>query len=98
MRNYELFLLLNSKGDESAAQKSLRDIEAALNKYGGKFVKTNTGSNQKLKYPIKDRNEAYQVIVEIEAEAKDLVEIKKQLNLLDEILRLEIFTLEALAD
>ena len=60
MRNYELFLLLNSKGDEAAAQKSLREVETVLNKYGGKFVKINSGSNTKLKYHVKDRREAYQ--------------------------------------
>ena len=92
MRNYQLFLLLGSKVDDAAAQKSLRDIEAVLNKYGGKFVKVNSGSNIRLKYPIKDRNDAYQVTVDIEAETQDLVEIKKQLNLIEEILRLDIFT------
>ena len=93
MRNYELFLLLSSKSDDAAAQKSLRDIEAVLNKYGGKFVKTNSGSNTKLKYPIKDRKDAYQVTVDIEADTDKLVEIKKQLNLVEDILRLEIFSL-----
>jgi ribosomal protein S6 len=93
MRNYELFLLLNSKGDEASAQKSLREVETVLNRYGGKFVKINTGSNTRLKYTIKDRNEAYQVTVDIEAETKDLVEIKKQLSLVEDILRLDIFSL-----
>jgi ribosomal protein S6 len=93
MRNYELFLLLGSKGDEASAQKSLREIETVLNKYGGKFVKVNNGSNTKLKYPIKDRNEAYQVTVDIEAETQDVVEIRKQLSLLEDILRLDIFSL-----
>lgn len=93
MRNYELFLLLNSKADDAQAQKSLREIETVLNKYGGKFVKVNNGSNTKLKYPIKDRKEAYQVTVEIESDTKDLAEIKKQLALLSDILRLEFFVL-----
>ena len=92
MRNYELFLLLTSKGDDASAQRSLREIETVLNKYGGKFVKQGSGSNTKLKYPVKDKKDAYQVIVEIEAETKDLAEIKKQLRLVDDILRLEIFT------
>ena len=93
MRNYELFLLLSSKGDDAAAQKSLREIETVLNKYGGKFVKTNSGSNTKLKYAINDKKDAYQVTVDIEAEPKDITEIKKQLGLVDDILRLEIFSL-----
>lgn len=93
MQNYELFLLLNSKSDDAAAQKSLREIESVLNKYGGKFVKTNSGANIKLKYFIKDRKDAYQVTVDIEAETQQLVEIRKQLSLVDDILRLEIFSL-----
>tara|TARA_B100001989_G_C24386745_1_gene387165 strand:- start:113 stop:403 length:291 start_codon:yes stop_codon:yes gene_type:complete len=93
MRNYELFLLLSSKADDAAAQKSLRDIESVLNKYGGKFVKTNSGSNTKLKYAIRDRKDAYQVTVDIEAEPTDIVEIRKQLALVDDILRLDIFSL-----
>jgi ribosomal protein S6 len=92
MRNYELFLLLGSKVDEAAAHKSLRDIEAVLNRYGGKFVKINGGSNIRLKYPIKNRSDAHQITVDIEAETQNLVEIKKQLNLVEEILRLDIFT------
>lgn len=97
MRNYELFLLLGSKVDDAAAQKSLRDIETVLNKYGGKYVKIHSGSNIRLKYPIKDRNDAHQITVDIEAEPQDLVEIKKQLNLVEEILRLDIFTPAKLA-
>lgn len=93
MRNYELFLLLKPKSDETAAQKSLREIETVLNKYGGKFVKVNSGSNTKLKYAIKDTRDAYQVTIDIEADTQKLVEIRKQLNLVEDILRLDVFSL-----
>lgn len=97
MKNYELFLILGSKKDEATAQKAVREVETVLNKYGGKLLKNHGGSNERLAYPIKKRIDSYQAVLEIQAEEKDVAEIKKQLSLVEDVLRASIFVLQAAA-
>lgn len=93
-RTYELYLILKPKKDDAAAQKALREVETVMNKYGGKFIKTNDGRNAKLAYPIQKRTESYQTIVEFETSPEKVVEIRKQLALVDDVLRTNIAVLE----
>jgi small subunit ribosomal protein S6 len=95
MKNYELFLILRSKKDEAEAQKSIREIETVLNKYGAKLLKNHGGANQKLAYPINKRNDSYQATLEIQSEEKDIAELRKQVSLLEDVVRFNIFTLTA---
>lgn len=97
MKNYEMFLILNSKKDEATAQKAIREVETVLNKYGGKILKNNGGQNSRLAYPINKRIDSYQVVLEIQAETKDVAEMRKQLSLVDDVLRVGIFNLETAA-
>jgi len=92
MRNYEMFLILKPKADETASQKAVRDIEAVLNKYGAKLKSSHSGGNARLAYPIQKRTDSFQIILDIEAEAQGIKELKKQLALVDDVLRATIFT------
>lgn len=95
MKNYELFLILKPKKDENEAQKVIREIESVLNKYGAKLVKNHGGANSKLAYPIAKRQDSYQVSLEIRAQEKDIAEIRKQISLVDQVIRFSIFNLQA---
>ena len=95
MRNYELFLILKPKKDEATAQKSIREVEAVLNKYGAKLVKNHGGSNTRLGHPIDKRMDSFQATLEIEVKPEDVAELRRQLILVDEILRFNIFALNA---
>ncbi|MDD9898888.1 MAG: 30S ribosomal protein S6 [Candidatus Melainabacteria bacterium] len=97
MRNYELFLILEAKKDEAAAQKIVREVEAVLNKYGASIVKSHQGQSLRLAYQINKRRETYQVTLEVEADPSKLVEIKRNLNLIGQVLRFEFFALQAAA-
>jgi small subunit ribosomal protein S6 len=97
MKNYELFLILNSKKDEAAAQKAIREVEAVLNKYGAKLLKNNGGENARLAHAINKRIDSYQAVLEIQAEEKDLAEIRKQLALVEDVLRAGFFALQPVA-
>jgi len=92
-----MFLILKPKSDESASQKAVREIEAVLNKYGGKLISSHSGTNARLAYPIQGRTDSFQIILEIEAKAQDLKEINKQLALVDDVLRATIFAKAAVA-
>ncbi len=94
MKNYELFLILDPKKDEAAAQKTIREIEAVLNKLEAKVIKNQGGANTKMARPIGKKKDTYQVILEISAKPESLTEIRRQLVLLDQVLRVGIFTLE----
>lgn len=93
MRTYELFLILDSKKDDASAQKIIRDIEAILTKCDAKIVKNHGGHNARLAYQINKKRETYQVTLEIEARPDTIVEIKRNLTLLESILRFTFFTL-----
>lgn len=95
MKNYELFLILDSKKDDATAQKIIRDIEAVLNKNGAKVIKNNGGQNAKLAYQINKRRETYQGTLEIEAKPEAIAEIRRNLALVEHVLRFNIFTLQA---
>jgi small subunit ribosomal protein S6 len=95
MRNYEMFLILKPKKDEAAAQKAIREVEVVLNKYGGKLIKSHSGTNAKLAYPIQNRLDSFQVVLEIQAAPSDLAEINKQVALVDDVLRNTTFALTA---
>lgn len=97
MRNYELFLILEAKKDEAAAQKIIRDVEAVLNKYGAKIIKSHSGQNLRLAYQINKRRETYQTVLEIEADPSQIAEIKRNLVLVNQVLRFSIFTLQQAA-
>lgn len=92
-----MFLILKPKSDESAAQKAVREIEAVLNKYGGKLLSSHSGTNARLAYPIQNRTDSFQIILDIQAEPADLKEINKQLALVDDVLRATVFTKTAVA-
>ncbi len=93
MRTYELFLILDSKKDDNSAQKITRDIEAILTKYDAKIVKNHGGHNARLAYQINKKRETYQLTLEIEARPDAIAEIKRNLTLLDSVLRFSVFTL-----
>lgn len=95
MKTYELFLILDSKKDDATAQKIIRDIEAVLNKNGAKITKNNGGQNARLAYQINKRRETYQATLEIEADPKAIAEIRRNLILVEHVVRFNIFTLQA---
>lgn len=95
-KNYELFLIFNGKKDDNGAQKSLREVEAILNKNGAKIVKSLSSNNARLAYPINGKQDSYQVAVEVEADPSSLTEISRQLKLYEELLRSVFFTLETI--
>jgi ribosomal protein S6 len=90
-----MFLILKPKKDEAAAQKAVREIELVLNRYGGKLIKSYSGINAKLAYPIQNRLDSFQAVLEIQAAPNDLAEINKQLALVDDVLRVTTFVLTA---
>lgn len=90
-----MFLILKPKKDESAAQKAVREVETVLNKYGGKLDSSHSGTNAKLAYPIENRIDSYQIILEFRAEPEDIAEINKQVSLVDDVIRANIFALAA---
>lgn len=93
MRKYELFLILNAQKDETAAQKTLRDVENILAKFEAKVTANNGGQNQRLAYPINKRIDSYQVVLEVEAKPDAIDKINKQFAITDEVVRANFFTL-----
>jgi ribosomal protein S6 len=91
-KTYELFLILDGKRDDNAAQKSIREIEAILQKNEAKIIKNLNGTNARLAAPINGKADTYQLTLEVEAKPASLVEITRQLKLSEDILRLVFFS------
>ncbi len=94
MKTYELFLILKAQKDEATAQKSVREVENILNKFEAKITANNGGQNQRLAYPINNRIDSYQVVLEVEAKPDAIDAINKQFAITEDVVRANFFVLQ----
>lgn len=93
MRLYELYLLVSPGLDESGCDRLIKDVESILTKAKAKILEVSKQGRQKLGYGIKKSKEANHVLLEVEASPESMVSIKRQIDLMSDVLRVAIFTL-----
>lgn len=87
MRNYELTLLLSPKFEEAKVKEILEKIEKAIEKEGGKVVKSKDLGKKNLAYKIKKQDKAFCFNLEISLDAQKAGGINSELERDEEILR-----------
>ena len=97
MKNYELYLILKPMREENAIQKTYRELEALLNKYGAQVLKKEAGESKRLAYPINNKLDSFQTIFEISIEPDKIKELNRQLLLFDAVVRHTLFKIEEAA-
>ncbi len=97
MRTYEIYLHLDPSLGEGGADKALKDVEALLTKESGTIVSKDNKGILRLAAPIGKHRDSVQVLLNVKAKPASIKEFRRQVNLLDSVLRIGIFTLEEAA-
>jgi small subunit ribosomal protein S6 len=90
MRHYEIMIILDPNLEEKTVQPSLDQFLKVVTDGGGKVEKTDIWGKRRLAYPIEKKPEGYYAIVDLTAEPNTVLELDRQLNLNEGILRTKV--------
>jgi small subunit ribosomal protein S6 len=90
MRHYEIMIILDPNLEEKTVQPSLDQFMKVVTDGGGKVEKTDIWGKHRLAYPIEKKPEGYYAIVDLTAEPSTVLELDRQLNLNEGILRTKV--------
>ncbi len=90
MRHYEIMIILDPNLEEKTVQPSLDQFMKVVTDGGGKVEKTDIWGKRRLAYPIEKKPEGYYAIVDLTAEPNVVLELDRQLNLNEGILRTKV--------
>ena len=90
MRHYEIMIILDPNIEERTVQPSLEPFLKVVTDGGGKVEKTDIWGKRRLAYPIEKKPEGYYAIVDLTAEPSVVLEMDRQLNLNEAILRTKV--------
>jgi small subunit ribosomal protein S6 len=90
MRHYEIMIILDPNLEERTVQPSLDQFMKVVTDGGGKVEKTDIWGKRRLAYPIDKKPEGYYAIVDLTAEPNTVLELDRQLNLNEGILRTKV--------
>jgi small subunit ribosomal protein S6 len=90
MRHYEIMIILDPNLEERTVQPSLEGFLKVVTAGGGKVEKTDIWGKRRLAYPIEKKPEGYYAIVDVTAEPNVVLELDRQLNLNEAILRTKV--------
>ncbi len=90
MRHYEIMIILDPNIEERTVQPSLDPFLKVVTDGGGKVEKTDIWGKRRLAYPIDKKPEGYYAVVDLTAEPSVVLEMDRQLNLNEAILRTKV--------
>jgi small subunit ribosomal protein S6 len=90
MRRYEIMIILDPNLEERTVQPSLDPFLKVVTDGGGKVEKTDIWGKRRLAYPIDKKPEGYYAVVDLTAEPSVVLEMDRQLNLNEAILRTKV--------
>jgi small subunit ribosomal protein S6 len=90
MRRYEIMIILDPNLEERTVQPSLDPFLKVVTDGGGKVEKTDIWGKRRLAYPIEKKPEGYYAVVDVTAEPSVVLEMDRQLNLNEAILRTKV--------
>ena len=90
MRHYEIMIILDPNLEEKTVQPSLDPFLKVVTDGGGKVEKTDIWGKRRLAYPIDKKPEGYYAVVDLTAEPSVVLEMDRQLNLNEGILRTKV--------
>jgi small subunit ribosomal protein S6 len=94
-RPYELVVIVDSSLDDQVINGAVERSAKAVKSTGGTISRTERWGRRKLAYDIRKKKEGYYALMEISAEADQIIEIERQLHLIDELLRHKIVKIPA---
>jgi small subunit ribosomal protein S6 len=90
MRHYEILIILDPSLEERAVQPSLDQFLKVVTDGGGKVDKVDIWGKRRLAYQIQKKSEGFYVVVDLTAEPGVVLELDRQLNLNEAVLRTKV--------
>jgi small subunit ribosomal protein S6 len=90
MRHYELMVILDPDLEERTIAPSLDQFLSVVRTSGGNVEKVDIWGRRRLSYEINKRVEGIYAVVDVQAEPATVVELDRQLNLNESVLRTKV--------
>lgn len=90
MRHYELMVILDPSLEERAIAPSLDQFLNVVRSDGGSVEKVDVWGRRRLAYEIDKRVEGIYAVVDVQAEPATMLELDRQLNLTESVLRTKV--------
>ncbi len=90
MRHYEIMIILDSIVEERNVQPSLDPFLKVVTAGGGKVDKVDIWGKRRLAYQIEKKPEGIYAVVDLTAEPATVLELDRQLNLNEGVLRTKV--------
>lgn len=90
MRHYELMIILTPELEERTVVPSLETFLGVVRQAGGSVEKVDVWGRRRLAYEIDKRVEGIYAVVDLRAESATMIELDRQLNLNESVLRTKI--------
>ena len=88
MKNYELMTIFKPNLDAEEVDKIIEKISSTIAEFGGNVVSTNKSGRKKLAYEIQNFRDGFFSTMVLALPADKVAEVKRQLRLNDNILRI----------
>ncbi len=90
MRHYEIMIILDPNLEERTVQPSLDPFLTVVTGGGGKVDKVDIWGKRRLSYQIEKKSEGFYAVVDVTAEPSVVLELDRQLNLNEAVLRTKV--------
>jgi small subunit ribosomal protein S6 len=95
MRHYEVMVILDPNLEERTIAPSLDTFLNVVKKDGGTVEKVDIWGKRRLAYEIDKHAEGIYAVVDVQAEPASVLELDRQLNLNESVLRTKVLRPEA---
>ena len=89
-RHYELMVILDPDLEEKTVQPSLDTFLNVIRQSGGSVEKLDLWGRRRLAYAINKKSEGIYAVIQVTAEPSAVVELDRQLNLNEAVLRTKV--------
>jgi small subunit ribosomal protein S6 len=95
MRHYEVMVILDPTLDERTVAPSLDTFLSVVKSDGGTITKVDVWGRRRMAYEIDKHAEGIYAVVDLEANPSAVVELDRQLNLNESVLRTKVLRPDA---
>jgi small subunit ribosomal protein S6 len=95
VRNYEVMVILDPNLEERTIGPSLDTFLSVVKNDGGTVGKVDIWGKRRLAYEIAKHSEGIYAVIELVAEPKSVLELDRQLNLNESVLRTKVLRPDA---
>ncbi|WP_440901969.1 30S ribosomal protein S6 [Actinosynnema sp.] len=95
MRQYELMIILDSDLEERTVAPSLERYLTVIREAGGTIDNVDVWGKRRMAYPINKKNEGIYAVVTMKTEPAAALELDRQLNLNESIVRTKLIRPDA---